>query len=139
MAETCGGYCCERFRFRNGESPEALKKWAEDFPNSPDVQKVVGMVIHLGRSKVDVDGEEGQETHWYTCKNFDTETRLCKIYEQRPQMCRDFNKDWYHACGVKKCKLPPHPRPPEVTGKKMKLSIVEEEQHELAERPDGQP
>ena len=24
----------------------------------------------------------------YTCKHFDTETRNCKVYEQRPNMCR---------------------------------------------------
>jgi Fe-S-cluster containining protein len=30
------------------------------------------------------------EGHVYTCRHFDDETRLCTIYERRPEMCRDY-------------------------------------------------
>lgn len=32
----------------------------------------------------------------YTCRHWDTETRLCGIYEQRPAMCRDY--PYGHPC-----------------------------------------
>jgi Fe-S-cluster containining protein len=34
--------------------------------------------------------EPAAEGHVYTCRHFDDETRLCTIYERRPEMCRDY-------------------------------------------------
>jgi Fe-S-cluster containining protein len=39
--------------------------------------------------------EPDAEGHLYTCRHFDDATRLCTIYEQRPEMCRDYP----YACG----------------------------------------
>ena len=36
----------------------------------------------------DMLNDLGQD--WFTCKNWNKETRLCMIYETRPQMCRDY-------------------------------------------------
>lgn len=48
--------------------------------------------IHL------IDGELYSDV--YTCKNFDTEKRICKIYDDRPQMCRVFGRGCtYENCG----------------------------------------
>jgi Fe-S-cluster containining protein len=40
--------------------------------------------------------------HHFTCKNWDEDTRLCRIYEDRPTMCRDFpyGNDCPMGCGV---------------------------------------
>lgn len=34
--------------------------------------------------------EHRPELHLYTCRHWDVDTRLCTIYERRPEMCRDF-------------------------------------------------
>jgi Fe-S-cluster containining protein len=34
--------------------------------------------------------EDDCEGHVYACRNFDEATRLCKIYEHRPEMCRAY-------------------------------------------------
>jgi Fe-S-cluster containining protein len=40
--------------------------------------------------------------HHFTCRHWDEETRLCRIYEDRPQMCRDYpyGQECQHGCGV---------------------------------------
>lgn len=109
MIETCGGYCCERFRIRNyltsadqSFSLEQIQELAEG--GSPDIKKVAAMLVYLGKSKVNGNGLEDEvESHWYTCKHFDTETRLCKDYEERPDMCR--NHGDIQGCIFDKCQL----------------------------------
>lgn len=100
----CGGYCCERFHFRTNDTPEQLKEWVSG-PGALEANKqVVEMVVYLGESTLDADGEEGPSRHWYTCKHFNRETRLCTIYETRPAMCRNYNTKPWNSCGLKKCK-----------------------------------
>jgi Fe-S-cluster containining protein len=45
------------------------------------------------------------EGHVYTCRHFDDETRLCTIYERRPEMCRDYpyghNGGCEYECGYR--------------------------------------
>ena len=85
MKDKCDGSCCERFYI--GQSQEELAQLAIDYPDDPDSQEIAKMVILLGPS----DHQEGKVGgFWYTCKNWDDQTRLCKIYESRPQMCRDY-------------------------------------------------
>ena len=67
----CTGLCCSSFTL--GE-PELSDPFIRD------------MLIDLG------DGH-------YSCKHWDTETRLCRIYEQRPQMCRDYPEPGSKVCG----------------------------------------
>lgn len=46
------------------------------------------------------DGSAPPEQH-YTCRHWDEDTRLCTIYEDRPNMCRDFpyGNVCTHGCG----------------------------------------
>jgi Fe-S-cluster containining protein len=45
------------------------------------------------------------EGHVYTCRHFDDRTRLCTIYEERPEMCRDYpygrNGGCEYGCGYR--------------------------------------
>ena len=107
MTTTCGGYCCEKFHFRNNLSPEEVKQAGQ----KGEFKQVAEMVIYLGESDHDVEGTKSSMLHWYTCKHFDTDTRLCKIYEARPSMCRTYNVNSWNRCGLKSCKLPPPPEP----------------------------
>ena len=111
---TCGGYCCERFHFRNNDSPADLKAQAAR-SRDPETKQIAEMVIYLDYSTRDIEGGEGHPTHWYTCKNFDPVTRLCKIYETRPSMCRNYNSKPWQSCGLSCCKLS-KPEWPEHTG-----------------------
>jgi Fe-S-cluster containining protein len=42
--------------------------------------------------------EDDCEGHVYTCRNFDESTRLCKIYEDRPEMCRAYPASCAGGC-----------------------------------------
>ncbi len=37
----------------------------------------------------------------FTCRHWNSETKLCEIYEDRPDMCRDFPSE--DGCGVAGC------------------------------------
>lgn len=86
----CNGSCCERF-FLPAKMNEIWKHY-EDFILTgvmkwEDLDKIAPMVIPLDDEGLEGESEKG---YWYTCKHWDQETRLCKIYEQRPQMCRNY-------------------------------------------------
>lgn len=64
-----------------------------------DGEVIAEMVIPLSLAEANdrlerfgSDREYGRESdgHLYTCRHFDDDTRLCRIYERRPEMCRDF-------------------------------------------------
>lgn len=120
----CGGYCCERFRFGNNYSPEWWKERLSKDYATQEERQIGEMIVYLGEAKTDSDGEEGVLTHWYTCKHFDTTTRLCKIYEERPRMCRDYNTKPWSPCGLKQCKMPKPEYPPETEVVEKKLEAA---------------
>ncbi len=43
-------------------------------------------------------------THFYRCKNFDTETRTCMAYDDRPEEC--FGFPWYDFTDVERSATP---------------------------------
>ncbi len=75
-----------------------------------EVLKIADMLIPLGRSYMDHNNEPmiengsekrdngfepvqigtviAKEANWFTCKNYNLETRSCNDYENRPDMCR---------------------------------------------------
>jgi Fe-S-cluster containining protein len=64
-----------------------------------DGEQIADMVIPLTVAEANTrlerfgsDREYGRDSegYVYTCRNLDERTRLCKIYEERPQMCRDY-------------------------------------------------
>jgi len=79
--------------------------------------------------------ENGEITmNYYTCKNFDIEKRICKIYDQRPKMCRSFGRGCkYESCGFEaKRKLEEEKLISEILAKETKrLSFIGDEEEDL--------
>ena len=83
MDYKCTGRCCERLFYPR--TPEELKRdYDERHGYDEDIVEIYHMLVLL---------EEDPLGGWYTCSNYDTETKLCKIYKDRPKMCRDFPYD----------------------------------------------
>lgn len=85
--KTCPGDCCEAFCLPY--APDELNAKRSDLMEG-DV--IADMVIPLFPN--------AKDGYWYTCRNFDTETRLCRVYDERPQMCRTFPNRYRCACGL---------------------------------------
>lgn len=116
----CTGHCCKRFLLPY--SMEELQRMRQsiidkkDFSlldngekrfnphNTEELMKVTGMVIFLGKSKLDPDGNSTEkECNYYTCKHFDEKSGNCMNYENRPRMCSDY--PYGHKCLYKSCTL----------------------------------
>jgi len=108
MTSTCPGDCCEDFTFPKYPKDQLLNiliaTWPAYYrydgpgereliygPNDTDESvrartldalKIRDMLIAKGK------GEDGYER--FTCRFFDTDTRLCTNYENRPKMCRNY-------------------------------------------------
>jgi Fe-S-cluster containining protein len=102
----CNGMCCAKFFLPF--PPEILWKSYQKYiltgVKKPSWIDLAGpMLIPL------MPAIESGAAWWYTCKHWDTETRLCEIYEKRPNFCREYpNGDiCLHCnsyCGTEKSK-----------------------------------
>jgi Fe-S-cluster containining protein len=104
MGDRCTGHCCERFYLP--WSPADLERNAKDHPDDKQLQQVAGMVIFIEEELKHHTYPTGDKVvtdrkNWYTCKNFNKETRGCNIYETRPKMCSDY--PYGHPCQYKDC------------------------------------
>ena len=91
----CLGDCCAAFFY-----PTHKDELKSAVPRTRDEQTIKGMLIPLTiremqarRKKFGVEGnlaDKDTSGHWYKCRHWDENTRLCTIYTQRPQMCRDY-------------------------------------------------
>ncbi len=76
----CDGRCCELFALS-----KTLKYLIANQTDIHDGETIASMVTPQGRSN---DGV------WlFSCRNFDADSRKCRIYEQRPDMCRGYPYD----------------------------------------------
>ena len=91
---TCPGHCCVAFYLSTPH--DRIDDMADEFQ---DGEVIADMVIPLSvaeanerleRFESDREYMPKWEGHVYTCRHFDERTRLCTIYEERPQMCRDY-------------------------------------------------
>ena len=91
---TCPGHCCVAFYL--AAPHDSL---AEIRDGMRDGDQIADMVIPLSLDEANErlarfgsDRQYGPESegYVYTCRNFDDETRLCTIYDKRPEMCRDY-------------------------------------------------
>lgn len=106
----CDGSCCAAFYI-----PTHKDDFAKVIPETPDDITIRHMLIPLTRVEVRDRREQfgidfglppkNTAGHWYKCRHWNEETRLCGIYEQRPKMCRDFPYE-------KKCEYGCSYRPP---------------------------
>lgn len=90
-SDTCGGGCCAVFWLPREIGPgtvdgefiadmrielteeQARERWAKFIGTEP---------------RASLTGNEQRTT--YTCRHWDEETRLCTVYDQRPNVCRDY-------------------------------------------------
>lgn len=110
----CDGRCCSIFNYPH--TPEFLKFRHESLNGYPDDKMLSEMLVRLTpkeaierAEKFGVVPPRGMtREQWaektgpvYTCKHWDEETRLCTVYDKRPQMCRDYpyGKRCQHGCG----------------------------------------
>jgi Fe-S-cluster containining protein len=106
-ARTCPGHCCVAFYL-----PTPHDRVEDMREGMRDGEVISEMVIPLSVSEAnerlerfgsDREYAPDAEGYVYTCRHFDDETRLCTIYEQRPEMCRDYpyghNGGCEYECG----------------------------------------
>ena len=102
----CIGGCCEEFpinnsKSNNGFTPDDMRKHIMKNRGTQiekETNQIGRMIIALGyRRRL----EDNKLLYMWTCVNFDKESRLCKIYESRPYMCRKYPED--HSCGYSGC------------------------------------
>src|SRR5882724_5183165 len=86
---TCNGNCCENFVLPS--SKEMLNRDAQQGKTANGSQLEMKMIANM---VIPIQNEsfmhEGKRYFWYTCKNFDKQTRKCTIYEKRPVLCRTY-------------------------------------------------
>lgn len=107
---TCPGHCCAAFTL-----PRPLEEYQADPERIDDGEYVADMLIPLTREDAlaragrfgFVDSRMGAaassdsgDYHWFTCRHWDEDTRLCTAYSERPRLCRDYPYDWdcSHGC-----------------------------------------
>lgn len=108
MGERCTGHCCESFGFyldnHDPTDPESVRERLRASAG-PENAQIADMIVPLRPINVGdliPSGElASMPGYLFTCKNFDTATRSCTIYETRPAMCRDF--PYTRPCPYKAC------------------------------------
>lgn len=87
----CTGECCQHFTLRSD--------FKTNPPDNAEGAFIASMIVHIKESVV-IDKKA--KSVW-TCKHYDTETKLCGIYDDpcRPKMCSGFPYDGICGmCGV---------------------------------------
>ena len=79
MTPACTGECCRRFPLSCKLA--TLVEIVQAYPLDAENAKILDMVILIDRTP---------EYDYFTCKNWDPETKLCRTYETRPRMCREY-------------------------------------------------
>lgn len=110
MSDTCGGKCCAVFTY--SKTVEELRERASkqdlyiaDMLIPLTTEEVAERVEEFDVRPADFDLVDMAEKGYlfYKCSHWDEETRLCKAYEDRPFMCRDYPyaKGCDHDCDCK--------------------------------------
>ena len=98
----CNGDCCSRF-FLPLPPEEMWKKYQEFIMSG--IEKFEDIAI-IGPMLIPIEPDK-EKGWWYTCKHWNTESKLCEIYEKRPRMCAlypygDECTYCYSTCGTVK-------------------------------------
>jgi Fe-S-cluster containining protein len=111
----CTGSCCAVFTYSVG-IPELQRR--ADMHGDESAAFLVDMLIELSpdeaMARMDQFGVTGPREDFdlrsfvdssrvYKCRHWDEETRLCKVYEDRPLMCREYPyaRTCDHDCACK--------------------------------------
>lgn len=106
-AGRCTGHCCEEFQLP--WDPEGIRNsFDTQIPGTDgwmEWQQLSDMLIYLGPvENPPLPKDRGGTYLWnYTCRHFDTEKRLCTIYENRPLMCRNHGVEY--SCVTQGCSM----------------------------------
>jgi len=94
-ATTCPGQCCAVLQLSG-----TLDELREAAPIMLDGPSVLAMIEPIRRDDaIKRSLQHGADPtaisqatpgRLFTCRHWDTETHLCRVYEQRPTMCRDY-------------------------------------------------
>lgn len=103
----CTGVCCAAFTW-----PRTISEVRKRERLMLDGATIAGMLVPLTPKEakerhVAFGGTQPERFvwkrrgHYFTCRHWDEETRLCGIYDQRPAMCREYpyGKECDHGCG----------------------------------------
>lgn len=98
----CQGHCCEKFympvsmedrQAQIDAKAAGRETWTDRKGNESDLwyfdevqtqQFIQDMLVPLEKDEGIPNGQ------WFTCKHFDTQTRSCTVYFQRPGLCRRY-------------------------------------------------
>jgi Fe-S-cluster containining protein len=112
----CTGKCCSVFNYT--VTPDELRKrsegregyWADqdrfladmlvELTPEEAVERSVRFGVQDPTPEIDLVKWATDYGPLYTCRHWDEETRLCTVYEDRPDMCRDYpyNRACQHDC-----------------------------------------
>jgi Fe-S-cluster containining protein len=92
----CDGACCVAFVLSS--QGDEMMDGIRPAHTVLDGEKVLDMLTEITprqaryrRGKFGVGFPAGgDKQRWYRCRHWNERTRLCGIYEERPQMCRDY-------------------------------------------------
>jgi Fe-S-cluster containining protein len=94
VKRTCPGHCCVAFYL---ETPhDRLDELRDEMRDGEQIaEMVIPLTVAEANRRLERFGagreyEPDAEGHVYACRNLDEATLLCKIYHERPEMCRDY-------------------------------------------------
>lgn len=87
----CIGKCCIVFDLTSGTPYEKLQS-AENHQRSVIAAMLKPLSLEEARERTErfAMGEPAEGVQHYSCRHWDEDTRLCKIYEARPLMCSEY-------------------------------------------------
>jgi Fe-S-cluster containining protein len=105
LASGCHGGCCAVFWLPREIPPGALEgDVIRDMRIELTPEQVRERWARFIGTDLPYDPEDyvGTDMAQYTCRNWDEDTRLCTIYEQRPIMCRGYpyGQLCSHGCDI---------------------------------------
>ena len=95
---TCLGLCCAAFPLPRG-SYAGLVSGAVNEQHEDGMVRLKEILVPLTELEAQVRiaqvgsallSQVVSDDEWFTCNQWDSETKRCKVYERRPIMCRDF-------------------------------------------------
>jgi len=104
MADKCMGHCCmDVGLFNSPDELESLYQRCLYSTRKPlNIDLTYPMLTFYKKDRCHPSlGDVSADVYHYTCKHFDSETKLCTIYDIRPQMCRDYPEN--NKCDNPKC------------------------------------
>jgi Fe-S-cluster containining protein len=104
----CDGRCCALFYFPKTPAEIEAAIETDGAYNGNDGRMIAQMLVPLSREQIEERMERfdipasmvtGDHSNMFTCKHWDEETKLCTVYENRPEMCAAYPYEKKNGCG----------------------------------------